>query len=65
MPQPDLFVLAVEGWRGRDSKPFPGLETATAEMLLSWVARRHGWQPTPKLHRVGCEGPCILELTRC
>ncbi len=54
MPQPDLFVLALEEWRGRASKPFPGLEPGTAELLLSWAARGHGWQPTHELHRVGC-----------
>ncbi len=55
LPQPDLFVCALEEWRGRASKPFPGLDPDTAALLLGWAARGHSWQPTPQLHKVGCQ----------
>ncbi len=57
VPQPDLFVCALEEWRDRASKPFPGLDTDTAALLLEWAARGHGWQHTARLHKARCKAP--------
>lgn len=51
-PQPDLFVCALEEWRSRGYKPFPGLDPDKAALLLGWAASGHGWKPTPQLHKV-------------